>query len=285
MFPGESGSELIGGFRGAAGDPIHVIRWSTTDDSRGDVVLLHGYGDYSSRYRDFARELNGAGYDVYGIDFAGFGRSGGDRGLIRDFENLRSDVATLVHQIAGSRSARPIHTMGHSIGGVIAVSMLSVDGCQELITTGIALSPLVAVSASPPKVILPAVRAIAALVPRFPTNSVVPEQISNDPQTIADFVADPFIFRGKVPLRSGVQMMSAAEALLADAPSIAQPVLIMYGTGDVFADSDGSQELYSRLGSSDKRILEISGGWHELLFDKHRDEVKSEIYSWLGDHS
>lgn len=285
MFPRESATELIGGFRGATGDPIHVIRWSTTDDSRGDVVLLHGYGDYSSRYRDFARELNSAGYDVYGIDFAGFGRSGGASGLIRDFENLRSDVATLVREIADSRPARPIHTMGPSLGGVISVSMLSMDGCREAITTGIALSPLIAVSGSPPKAAMPAVRAVATLVPTVPTNSVVPEQISNDPQTIADFVADPFIFRGKVPLGSGVQMMSAAEALLADAPSIDQPVLVMYGTGDVFADSSGSQELYSRLGSSDKRIVEISGGWHELLFDKHRDEVKSELYSWLAGHS
>ncbi len=80
-------------------------------------------------------------------------------------------------------------------------------------------------------------------------------------------------------------MMSAAEDLLADAPSIDQPVLVMYGTKDVFSDPVGSQELYSRLGSSDKQIVEISGGWHELLFDKHRDEVKSELYSWLAAHS
>jgi alpha-beta hydrolase superfamily lysophospholipase len=130
MFPCDSATELIGGFRGAAGDPIHVIRWSTTDDPHGDIVLLHGYGDYSSRYRYFARELNSAGYDVYGIDFGGFGRSGGDRGLISDFESLRSDVATLVRGIADSRPVRPIHTIGHSIGGVIAVSMLSMESCR-----------------------------------------------------------------------------------------------------------------------------------------------------------
>jgi alpha-beta hydrolase superfamily lysophospholipase len=285
MFPHESVTELIGGFRGATGDPIHVIRWSTTGDSHGDVVLLHGYGDYSSRYRDFARELNRAGYDVYGIDFAGFGRSGGERGLISDFETMRSDVSTLVREIACSRPVRPIHTMGHSIGGVIAISMLSMDSCRDLITTGIGLSPLIAVTASPPKAVLPAVRVIAGFAPGLPTNAVVPEQISNDPQTIMDFVADPFIFRGKVPLCSGVQMMSAAEGLLADAPSIDRPVLVMYGTEDVFGDPVGSKQLYSRLGSSDKQIVEISGGWHELLFDKHRDEVKSELYSWLAAHS
>lgn len=285
MFPSDSATELIGGFRGAGGCPIHVVRWSTTGPSRADVVLLHGYGDYSSRYRDFARELNSAGYDVYGIDFAGFGRSGGGRGFISAFQNLTSDVATLVLQIAESRPDRPIHAMGHSIGGVIAVSMLSEARCRDMVTTGIGLSPLIAVAASPPKAVLPAVRAISEFLPTFPTNSVVPEQISNYPQTIADFVSDPFIFRGKVPLRSGVQMMSAADALLASAPSISQPVLIMYGTDDVFADSAGSQDLYSRLGSTDKRIVEISGGWHELLFDKHRDEVKNELYSWLATHS
>jgi hypothetical protein len=92
-----------------------------------------------------------------------------------------------------------------------------------VITTAIALSPLIAVTASPPKAVLPAVRVISGLAPGIPTNSVVPGQISNNPQTIADFVADPFIFRGKVPLRSGVQMMAAADALLADAPSIGRP--------------------------------------------------------------
>lgn len=285
LFPNEPAAELIGSFRGTTGEPIHVIRWLATGEANAAVVLLHGYGDHSSRYRDFAVELNNAGFDVYGIDFTGFGRSGGVRGLILNVQNLQSDVATLVLEIAGSRPGRPIHVMGPSIGGVMAVSMLAMDRCKDVITTGIGLSPLVAVSASPPKAVLPTLRAISKFVPTFPTNSVVPEQISNDPQTIADFVADPYIFRGKVPLSSGVQMMTAADSLLEVASSIHQPTLIIYGSEDAFADSSGSRDLYSRLGSSDKKIVEITGGWHELLFDTHRHEVKHELYSWLTTHS
>lgn len=113
----------------------------------------------------------------------------------------------------------------------------------------------------------------------------MPEQISNDPHTIADFVADPFIFRGKVPLGSGIQMMAAAHALLDVAASIRQPTLILYGSDDAFADSSGSHDLYSRLGSFRQKLVEISGGWHELLFDKNRNEVKLELHSWLATHS
>ena len=52
-----------------------------TDDLKGIVTFLHGYGDYSGRYAYFARRFAENGYDFNTIDQRGYGHSEGRRGV------------------------------------------------------------------------------------------------------------------------------------------------------------------------------------------------------------
>ena len=82
--------------RGHAGT-LHVREWEV-DEPRGAVVLVHGYGEHIGRYEHVAAALNEAGWNVFGLDHTGHGRSEGAQVLIPDFTPVVEDVHAVVER-------------------------------------------------------------------------------------------------------------------------------------------------------------------------------------------
>ncbi len=62
------------------------------------------------------------------------------------------------------------------------------------------------------------------------------------------------------------------------------PLLILHGTGDKAAQSNGSQFFYDTAGSSDKTLKLYEGYFHDLLNDVGKESVMSEIEGWISKH-
>src|SRR5476651_1226155 len=58
----------------AEGVTIHYYVWSSTP--KAIVHLVHGLGEYATRYEQFAQDLVAAGYAVYAGDLRGHGQTG-----------------------------------------------------------------------------------------------------------------------------------------------------------------------------------------------------------------
>jgi hypothetical protein len=103
---------------------IHFRRWLPQANihplpPKGIVVIIHGLGEYCSRYDHVARALNAVGFVVYGLDHQGHGRSEGDRLHVNKFDDFVDDVMALVN-IAKSENptiANKTFMIAHSMGG------------------------------------------------------------------------------------------------------------------------------------------------------------------------
>ena len=123
-------------FRGAGGRevPLAMIRKRHAPRRGADaalggtlapVLLVHGYGQ--NRYawhlpaRSFSNYLARAGFDVFNLDLRGHGRSRhlGARRPIHIADHVREDVPAAVEEVQRISGARPLYSLGHSMGGLI----------------------------------------------------------------------------------------------------------------------------------------------------------------------
>lgn len=249
---------------------------SPAESPRGTVLLAHGFGEHHGRYGEFVSALNSADYDVWTFDFTGHGVSPGARAavnvgqLIAEHLQARRDL----QQVARTEK---IFLFGHSMGGLItlASTLLSPPHLTAVAVTGPALRPL-------PSIPLFAAKlgaAIARIIPGLTSVAIDNTLLSHDPEVALAYGSAPLVYEGKVPLLTGATMVIQGQEVLANAPLLARPVLILHGDEDVLANPEGSAEFVARArGKAELRMVE--GAYHELLNEVDREAYAQEIIAW-----
>lgn len=92
-------------------------------ESKGNIVIVHGMGEYSFRYNEFALFLNSNGYDVYALDHLGHGLNCPNKEGLgiwpRDgFDRCVENVHILVEKLKKENANTMI--FAHSMGSFMA---------------------------------------------------------------------------------------------------------------------------------------------------------------------
>ena len=98
------------------------------------------------------------------------------------------------------------------------------------------------------------------------------------------YVDDPLVYRGKIRARLGTELIKMMQILPNQMPEIYLPILIMHGTADRLSDPRGSEILYERVSSRDKTLKLYNGFYHEIFNEPGREQVFSDMESWLATH-
>src|SRR5581483_7763718 len=117
----------------------------------------------------------------------------------------------------------------HSMGGCLAVSyaIRHQDRLAGLLLSG----PLAALEAAPAPVRL-AARVLSVLAPGLPLFPIDANLVSRDPEVVREYVSDPRVYHGKLPVRTVSELAAAIETFPEAARQITIPTLIMYATAD-----------------------------------------------------
>lgn len=271
-------------FPGANGVTLHTVVWSpdTQDHSEplADIVLIHGLGEHSGRYRPVAEVLTSAGFQVSALDLRGHGRTtGGTRGTVDNFDLMVDDAARFV---AAVRSDRPLFLYGHSMGGLVTMRLAerSQDGIRGIVLTSPALVP----AESIPKILVKLANIIGKVAPKLPTIALEGEAISRVQSVRDDYDNDPLNYRGKLTAGTGRQINLAMAKALSEAAKVTAPLLILHGDADRLASIEGSRRLSKAVSCSDCTLQEWPGAFHELHHEPERAEVLTTITDWLRHH-
>lgn len=84
------------------------------------VCIIHGFAEYSGRYKHIAEFFVNLNYEALLIDLRGFGYSGGARGC-SEIDQLEKDLITLIKK---ANIDLPLYIYGHSLGGLLTISLL-----------------------------------------------------------------------------------------------------------------------------------------------------------------
>jgi len=253
--------------------------WLPEGQSRAVVVLVHGINEHSGRYARLADDLNRRGYAVYALDLRGHGRSDGDRALIRSFDEYLDDLELLIGRVAAREPGKPLFLFGHSMGGAIA-ALLTIT--RPTPARGLVLSaPAVLIAGN----LFPVLRRLAAFFsvvwPTLRVTRMGCRFISRDPAVVAAFKNDPLVFHGRFPVRTGAEILRAANRLQTSMEAVRLPLLILHGTADFVTDPNGSRQLYAGAASADKTLRLYPGLYHEVLSEPEREQVLADLLAWL----
>lgn len=92
-------------------------------DAKGTVYFLHGNAQNISSHLLNVAWLPGEGYNVFILDYRGYGKSTG----APDIDGALHDVETGLRWLAGNTDVkgRPVYILGQSLGGALAIPLAS----------------------------------------------------------------------------------------------------------------------------------------------------------------
>lgn len=272
-------------FVDAQGVTIHYYVWKAAKP-RAVVQIVHGVGEYATRYEHVAQALATAGYTVYASDLRGHGQTGiGQYGT--DLSKLgRLGPGGVKAMIAGIRQLSgiahdehpklPLVFLGHSLGSLLGQRILNDDASPyaAAVLSGTAYRTLLHMNGGD-------------LAKRHRTpGGPGTEWLSRDPDVWTRFAADPLTFDAKVAKLFGVR---EALGLLGRPTRLNRdlPILILIGDEDPLGGPrsvDLLARAYRRTGVSDVEVKIYEGGRHEMFNEINRDEVLADLVAWLDAH-
>ena len=297
VVPDELEPTLRGFLTGHSQTPLAYVRWEHPDP-RGRVVLSHGYGEHSERYRHTAKWLFELGWSVSAMDHRGFGRSGGRRGDARGIRAFVEDLALFLrherHHDSELTDARPRIVdgipvsslpvcpqvlLGHSFGGLVAVLDLlwHVDTLDGLILT----SPVIALRPISPLLKL-LQRGLLWVAPHKSMN--LPndkQQVCSDPALVQRYWADPLCHR-YVSAAFAEALQQGREEILPFGHELDRPILLLEAGNDTVTDPDGAEELWAAVKPGLLERHRLEGFKHEILHDLRRVEAQAIAEAWLS---
>lgn len=273
------------------GQTIAVFRWLPAGTARGVVQLTHGMGEHIGRYGHVAEALTGAGFLVQGQDHRGHGATARANGTAPGslgpggWSALVDDIGRLVERGRQDVPGVPLVVLGHSMGS-FAVQQYLLDHSGDVdaaaLTGTTLLEGLEAGLDTSSEIDLSGFNAAFA-----PARTDF-DWLSRDEAQVDAYIADPWCGFG-LDATAGTEMITGGRAV-ADPQRLAAmrqdlPVYIAVGERDpvggpvVAARALADRYLAAGLGDVTFRVW--PGARHEILNEIHRDEVESELLSWI----
>lgn len=255
------------------------VRRRDIANPRGEIAIVHGFGEHSGRYDHLAAHFNAHGYSVTAYDHRGHGLSDGLPGHVGSFKEYEDDLDRILAAIRARSEARPIFLVGHSMGGLVTLRYLATR--REGLVGAAISAPLVGLASPPPihKQIIG--RVAARLAPYYRLNNEInPAVLSRDPEVGKAYASDPLVSR-KVSANWFAEATRAMQELNEWAPRITLPLIVMHGTEDRLASVDATRSLFERIGSSDKEIVIYPNFYHELFNEPEKQDVFDRVTAWI----
>lgn len=244
------------------------------------VLLVHGLGEHSGRYRHVATWFNARGYDVMAYDQRGHGLTPGPRGALSREDDLLSDLAAVYADYAAQAPALPL-LLGHSMGGLVAARAV-LDG---------RVTPAALVLSSPAfrSHEAPWLQSLAAVLSRTLPNlplrtGLALDHLSHDAAVIAAYRDDP-LCSGRITPRMADFIFRAGPSCIADAARLPVPTLLLAAGADRLVDPAGSREFASAAWSSPHLTTRhFDTLYHELFNESEpgRSQVMKQLGDWLA---
>jgi alpha-beta hydrolase superfamily lysophospholipase len=257
--------------------------WRPEKDPKAIIQIVHGLGEYSTRYKNVVDVLVPAGYIIYASDLRGHGKSEGDRGFVKKFDIYIEEQKIFNDLIREKESEKlSLFLLGHSMGSIISRIFAATypDKMDGLVLSGAGTK----VGGAPNFFIVAMAKLLSILTPKSTTNpGITGEDVSHDPEVIKDYDEDPQVLKN-ITYRLAAELFKGNNKANKATPDIQVPTLVQFGSEDTLILN--GDELEDLLQVEDKTLKKYEGLRHEVYNEtkKERDKVIGDLLDWLNNH-
>lgn len=261
------------------GDRRYHYRTWRPEQSRGLLVILHGFGEHGGRYAPVAERLAAGGWTIVVPDLWAHGSSGGLRGDLADLDAVIHELRTLVEDVCLPASGHRAYAIyAHSFGGLLAIRWAVED--PGALARLVIQSPLIETAFHIPTWKISAAEMLAKLLPRFSFSmNIDVRALCRDAEVVRRYQADPAV-HNRMSARTYVSTVRTRDAILRDAARLQVPVLLLLGSDDQVISTQAAEAWLAHV-ACDKRTRVFPGAYHELHFEPMKDDVLEAVARWL----
>lgn len=257
---------------------LFTRRWEVREP-KGICLLAHGLGEHSGRYEYLARRLNECRLSVWALDHRGHGRSGGRRGDCQSVEQVARDFHRLVEKAVGESPQLPRILIGHSLGGLVALTYASLYPVS--IQAVAVSSPVLKLAYDPPKLKVALAEGLSKMLPATPIpNGLRPEWLCRDPAVVQAYEKDPLVCR-MLTARCAIALRDAMAQAASLAKKLQVPCLILQGGADRICDPEAAARFAAQKDSPQMTFRRYDGLYHELFNEPEKDRVIEDLIRWI----
>lgn len=247
---------------------------------RARIVLVHGFGEHRGRYRLLVEDLLAVGYECDLFDLRGHGESGGTRGHVGHFDDYLDDLQSFLTDSWRPAAGGSV-LFAHSLGGLIALEFVLKRWTP--FTAMVLSSPFLAPALDLPRFLEASVQVVSRVLPNLRMDAPVDAStLSRDAQVVEQYRSDPQIVRS-LTMSWAAATARAQDEVYRRAAEVTLPALFLIGDGDRVAEPKRTREVFERLGSADKQLVEYPGFLHEVLNEPERRRVVADLTGWLDE--
>jgi len=253
------------------------------------ILLVHGsgvgwvYWDIPIRNYSIMDYLAKKGLDVYAVECRGYGKSTKPNGMEVNATTMASDLKSVVKEITKRSGVSKVGMAGHSSAG--PVLLVAAGMYPELVDRMILIG-------APYKKIHPNFVAYATKVIEMgkePGKDYVPNLHYKDVEKRLDAYDDDVVAWYKKIVEEQYGLMPAGvypDAIKNPGIPVVSvtkvPTLILNGSNEYVVDPQDAQDMFKALGSPDKAMIILPGGYH-LMFLEKRGHVglQESIFFWM----
>lgn len=263
-------------------DNLNLHAWHVSSAKRtiGNIIIVHGFKDYSERYLDFAQRLAGEGYEVFGFDMRGHAKSDGDRVFFESVEVVMQDFKVAIREFKKIDNNKPWILMGHSAGAALS-ARYALDYPKDL--DGFILSaPALMRSTNINFILEGAVRMISTVAPHAKMVELPTKDFSRSMEVVESLSHDPWIENIKIPARTAAVMLDNMDYVHIIKRKNKLPFLILHSQADKINNVEGAKEFFAGTPTSplQEKIIYTNLA-HDLLHEPEHEQVENDILKWL----
>ncbi len=263
-------------------------RWLPKTEPRAMIVAMHGLGGASTDFVPLADFLAPRGIAILAPEMRGQGNDPRPecRGDLTDCAHLTRDLHAFVDHARSLHPEIPWFLYGESMGALIVLAGAA-DPDRPCPAGTVLASPVV----EPDGKLKPWQRMLLTLmIWALPKLRIDPARLvirnKAQPRMTRDDSAEDRIRQAPhrvrwFTLRFFAQLERLLHSAQASAPSLREPVLVLYAGCDVFVKADAVERFLPSLGSKEVCARLYPGAYHMLLHDYDRDAVLDDLRAWL----